>query len=123
MERKKLSKKTAFIGAISIMLVWFAIWGFALWYFSGQVNDASTRGFVEQAQTYMAENSEFTDRYGKLTAIQTDSEKPVKNEVGETVQYYMDFTITTASGDVKVRVSQTWENETWVLGYVELPAE
>ena len=120
MERKKISKKTALIGALVIMVIWFAMWGFGLKYFSNQVNKASTLGFIEQAQTYITESNDFADQYGKLNEMRVDSEKPIKNEVGDTVQYYMDFTCVTANGEVKVRVSQTWENDTWVLGYEEL---
>ena len=117
-----MSKKTALIGAIIIMVVWFAIWGFGYWYLNQQVNTASTRGFIQDATVYLSNDDSFADTYGQLTDMKTVSEAPVNNKDAATREYYMDFTCTTNKGQWNIRVFQTWNEteEKWTLRYEEL---
>ena len=59
-----MSKKTALTGAIIIMVIWFAIWGFGYWYLNQQVETASTRGFIQQATNFLSKDDSFADTYG-----------------------------------------------------------
>lgn len=117
-----MSKKMALTGAIIIMVIWFAIWGFGYWYLGQQVNTASARGFIQDATGYLSSNNSFADEYGKLTDMKTVSEAPVSNEDAATREYYMDFTCTTDKGEFTIRVFQYWdeEKETWLRRYEEL---
>ena len=118
-----MSKKTALTGAIIIMVVWFAIWGFGYWYLGQQVNTASTRGFIQDATNYLSADDSFAEKYGQLSQMNAESDAPVNNEGAATREYYMDFICTTGTGEYRIRVFQTWdaENETWLLRYEELP--
>ena len=117
-----MSKKTALIGAIIIMVIWFAIWGFGYWYLNQQVNTASTRGFITTATSYLSNDNSFADQYGQLTDMKTVSQAPVNNEGAPTREYYMDFTCTTGTGEFNIRIFQYWdeEGEKWLLRYEEL---
>ncbi len=117
-----MSKKTALTGAIIIMVIWFAIWGFGYWYLNQQVETASTRGFIQQSTDFLSKDDSFADTYGQLTNIKTVSEAPIKNESAATQEYYMDFTCTTNAGDVNIRVYQYWDEagETWLQRYEAL---
>lgn len=117
-----MSKKTALTGAIIIMVVWFAIWGFGYWYLGQQVNTASTNGFIQDAIGYLSKDDGFADEYGQLTDMKAISEAPVNNEGAATREYYMDFTCTTGKGEFTIRVYQYWDEagEKWLLRYDEL---
>ena len=117
-----MSKKTALIGAIVIMLVWFCLWGFGYRYLNQQVSTASTRGFVQSATSYLSNDNTFADEYGLLTDMKTVSSAPVNNGNEDTMEYYMDFTCITAKGEYSIRIFQTWDDaaEKWVLRYEEL---
>lgn len=117
-----MSKKTALIGAIIIMAIWFAIWGFGYWYLNQQVNTASTRGFIRDAENYLSAEESFADQYGQLSEMHPTSEAPVHNEGAATREYYMDFTCKTSTGEFNIRVFQYWneEKETWLRRYEEL---
>lgn len=117
-----MSKKTALTGAIIIMVIWFAIWGFGYWYLGQQVNTASTRGFIQEATNFLSSDNSFADEYGKLTDMEAVSDAPVNNEGAATREYYMDFACTTDKGECSIRVFQAWDEvgEKWVLRYEEL---
>lgn len=117
-----MSKKTALIGAIIIMVVWFAIWGFGYWYLNQQVNTASTQGFIQDATAFLSADESFADKYGQLTNMHAVSQAPIENEDAATREYYMDFTCTTGQGEYSIRVFQFWdaENEKWLQRYAEL---
>ena len=117
-----MSKKTALIGAIIIMVVWFAIWGFGYWYLHQQVNTASTRGFIQDATAFLSADDSFADDYGQLSKMDAESKAPVNNEGAATREYYMDFACTTNQGEYRIRVYQYWDeaSETWLLRYEEL---
>ena len=119
-----MSKKTALIGAIIIMVIWFAIWGFGYWYLGQQVNNASTRGFVQDASVFLSKDDSFADEYGQLTDMKTLSEAPINNEGAATREYYMDFACTTNKGEFTIRVFQYWDeaSESWLRRYEPLPA-
>ena len=117
-----MSKKKALTGAIVVMVIWFAMWGFGYWYLANQVNTASTRGFAETASEFLTKQESFLDQYGQPSSIKPISEAPVKNDTAATTEYYMDFRCITNKGEYSIRVYQTWgENESWVLRYEELP--
>jgi len=123
--QKKMTKKQAWIGAISIMLVWFAIWGLAYWYLGNQVNKANTNGFANEARNYLVSNAEFTEKYGKLTDMISHDKEPITLSEKES---YMDFICTTmkdgVQGEVTVRViAQVLDGKQWEMRYQELPAE
>lgn len=122
MPKKNISKKTALIGAIIIMVIWFALWGFGYWYLGQQVNTASTRGFIQDATTYLSKDDSFADEYGQLTDMKTLSEAPIQNEDAATREYYMDFTCITSKGEFTIRVFQYWDEagETWLQRYAQL---
>ena len=117
-----MSKKTALTGAIIILVIWFAIWGFGYWYLHQQVNTASTRGFIQDATGYLSGDDSFSDKYGQLSEMNAVSEAPVNNEGAATREYYMDFTCTTDQGEFSIRVFQYWDEagEIWLLRYEEL---
>ena len=124
--REKMSKKKALTGAIIVMVIWFALWGFMFWYLSQQVDTAGTGRFVQNAMKYISENSEFADTYGKLESMGTEDTEPIANEGAEAMEYYMDFTCVTAKGEVKIRVYQTVPEDRdgdWQPRYEVLPTE
>lgn len=117
-----MTKKKALTGAIIIMVIWFAMWGFGYWYLSNQVNTASTRGFIEGATDFLSADDGFIDQYGQLTAIEAQDEAPISNESAVSTEYYMDFCCTTNTGEYTIRVYQTW-NEEWTFRFEELPVD
>lgn len=121
----KMSKKTAITGAIIVMIVWFAIWFFAIRYLNNQTKMASNRGFINDAVNYISADADFNQTYGKLTEVTPEAEEPTQNESATTKEYYMDFTCITESGTHRVRVFQYWnaETESWNLRYEALPAK
>ena len=119
-----MTKKKALTGAIIVMVIWFAMWGFGYWYLSNQVNTASTRGFIEDSTVFLNSDDDFADRYGQLSNNVPISKAPTANADAASREYYMDFRCTTGKGEYNIRVYNTWDeaNSTWLFRYEELPA-
>ena len=99
----KISKKKAMIGAIVVMVVWFAIWGIALRYLSNQTEKASVSNFIGACKEYASKNEAFQTEFGKLVDFKTEQEAYTENPAAPG-EYYMDFICTTDRGEFTVRI-------------------
>ena len=122
----KMSKKKALIGAIVVMVVWFAVCFFAIRYISNTREAASYNNFKGGAETFMQTDEAFIQQYGKISTSIPESNQLAANEAATIREAYLDFTCTSDAGvEFRVRIFGHTDSETnkIVYRYEALPAK
>ena len=105
--------------SVAIVLLVVSIWAIAYPYFLTRIDASTRQSFVDEARSYLSTNEEFINKYGFLISIESKDELPIKNEIAEQTEYYMDFTCVTEKGHFGIRVYHTW-CDTWVYSFEEI---
>jgi hypothetical protein len=84
------------------------------------MDNVNRKGYIQDAQEYLATNEEFTQEYGKIVSFEAiEDEGPTRSENQEKKEYYMDFRCVTEKAELSIRVYNVWNNG-WSFYYVIL---
>lgn len=87
---------------------------------SKRMDDINRRGYIQEAQEYLATNEKFTQEYGNIISFEAiEDEGPTRSDSDEKKEYYMDFKCVTENAELEIRVYHVW-NDGWSFYHVVL---
>ena len=104
--------------AVSIILLVISIWAIAYPYFSNRIDNSTRQSFIDETISFLSTDEEFINKYGLLISIESKDKLPIKNELSEQTEYYMNFSCVTENGTFDIRVYHTFQDK-WTYRFEE----
>ena len=104
--------------AVLIILLVISIWAIAYPYFSNRIDNSTRQGFIDETISFLSTDEEFINKYGLLISIESKDKLPIKNELSEQTEYYMDFSCVTENGTFDIRAYHTFQDK-WTYRFEE----